>query len=256
MKEEPVNITNPQILKQGFVVPAVRTYSLHRFPAETDVEGENIRVANAKAYDLPSGRPLDISWLKAAAETYRISPDYRDYIITEVPIVTADYPNRNMDCFSYKELTYFSPLYGCFTYNTFKGKPTHINHDNRDPHRAKGVVFDATFVKSAGGIYHTNVALGFDRTKDQALVQEIIESPINGYSMGALVSYTTCSICGFKANGRVYCEEHIGFRGMKKGQLFNRRIAFENCNGVNYIEVSRVKSPADINAFSEIKMYL
>jgi hypothetical protein len=252
---------NKMMLKYGHVDPiskvgiGVRTFGLCKFPGETDGDGDIVRVANAKAFDLPLGHPLDVSWLKSASETYKISSDYRDYIVCEVPIVTANVPNRNMDAFSYKELTYYSPLYGCMTYQTFKGKPTHINHDNRDPTKAKGVIFDAS-LRKIGGVYHVHVALGFDRTKDADLVQEIIASPVNGFSMGALVSYTTCSICGFKSNGRVYCDEHIGFKGSKKGSIFDNRIAFEYCNLCNYIETSRVGSPADINAVSEEKVFL
>jgi hypothetical protein len=244
------------MLKFGHVVPAMRTYGLSKFPHEKGSDG-TLRVANAKAFDLPLGHPLDVSWLKAASETYKISSDYRDYIICEVPIVTADVPNRNMDAFSYKELTYFSPLYGCLSYRTFNGKPTHINHDNRDPTKAKGVIFDSS-LRKVGKVYHVHVALGFDRTKDSALVEDIIDSDVNGFSMGSLVSYTTCSICGFKSNGRVYCDEHIGYKGAKKGQIFENRIAYENCWLINYVETSRVGSPADVNAYcgKEQKMFL
>lgn len=245
------------MMKYGSIVPAVQTYGLFKFPYEKGLDG-TLRVADAKAFDLPFGKPLDVSWLKAASETYKISSDYRDYIICEVPIITADVPNRNMDAFSTKELTYFSPLYGQLSYQTLTHKPTHVAHDNRDPTKAKGAIFDASFRK-VGKVYHVHVALGFDRTKDPSLAEEIIDSDVNGFSMGSLVSYTTCSICNFKSNGRVYCDEHIGFRGAKKGQIFDNRLSYESCWLVNFVETSRVNSPADVNAVitgKENKLYL
>lgn len=245
---------SPSILKVGTAVPAIRTFGLNKFPSEKGLDG-NIKVADARAHPLPNGKPIDISWLKAASESYHISSDHKDYIVTEVPIVTANVPNRNMDCFSYDELSYFNPLYGRMTYATFIGKPTHVFHQNQDPLQAKGVIFDASFRK-IGRNYHTLILMGFDRTKDPELVKEIIASPVNGYSMGALVSFTLCSICGFKSNGRTYCANHIGEKGVKKGQLFENRIAYELCKLSNFIESSRVGSPADVNAYSEQKILL
>jgi intein/homing endonuclease len=78
-------------------MPVVRTFDLHYFKTEQDMTG-NLRLADAQGFKVPYDRPVDLSRLKIAAETYNISPDYRDYIASEVPIVTADVPNRNMDC--------------------------------------------------------------------------------------------------------------------------------------------------------------
>ncbi len=66
---------------------------------------------------------IDVSWLAAAADTYDISGDPRDYVLTDVPIVTVDFPNRNMQAFPYEEVAYFDPLYGKFVYSTFNAKP-------------------------------------------------------------------------------------------------------------------------------------
>lgn len=234
--------------------PVVRTFDLHYFGAEQDLTG-NLRLADARGFKVPYARPVELSRIRAAHETYNLSADYRDYIASEVPIVTADVPNRNMDCFSYPELTFFNPLYGCFTYQTFCGKGVHLQHDNQDPKKAKGLILDAS-LRKVGHAWHVMILLACDRTKDRQLVEEIIRSPINGWSMGALVSYTTCSICGFRSNGKVFCEPHIGRRGEKKGRVFEGRIAYEQCHLSNFIETSKVKNPADINAYSEEKLFL
>lgn len=159
------------------------------------------------------------------------------------------------NCFSYPELTFYNPLYGCFTYQTFIGKGVHLQHDNQDPKKAKGLILDAS-LRKVGHAWHVMILLACDRTKDRQLVEEIVRAPINGWSMGALVSYTTCSICGFRSNGKVFCEPHIGRRGEKKGRIFEGRIAYEQCHLSNFIETSKVKNPADINAYSEEKLFL
>jgi len=235
-------------------MPVVRTFDLHYFKTEQDMTG-NLRLADAQGFKVPYDRPVDLSRLKIAAETYNISPDYRDYIASEVPIVTADVPNRNMDAFSFSELTFYNPLYGCCSYQTFVGKGVHLQHDNQDPKKAKGIILDAA-MRKVGHNWHVMILLACDRTKDRQLVEEIVRNPITGWSMGALVSYTTCSVCGFRSNGKVFCEPHIGRNGSKKGRIFDCRIAYEQCHLVNFIETSKVKNPADINAYSEEKLFL
>jgi hypothetical protein len=71
---------------------------------------------------------IDYSWLKGASETYQISANIEDYIIQEVPIVTVDFPNRNLHSFSFDEVSYFDPRFGQFVYRTFIGKPTYVDH--------------------------------------------------------------------------------------------------------------------------------
>jgi hypothetical protein len=66
---------------------------------------------------------IDVSWLKAASETYQISADPRDYVLVDIPIVTVDVPNRNLQAFPYEEVSYFDPLYGRMIYQSFDRKP-------------------------------------------------------------------------------------------------------------------------------------
>ena len=74
------------------------------------------------------GNNIDYSWLQGASETYQISSDIKDYILTEVPIVTVGIPNRNLHCFPFDEVTYFDPRFGNFVYKTFVGKGTYADH--------------------------------------------------------------------------------------------------------------------------------
>jgi hypothetical protein len=207
-----------------------------------------LKIAGAELVN--NTRSVDVSWLPLAAETYCISPNINDYIITEIPIVTVDVPNRNLDAFPFSEVTSFNNELGRLTYATFIGKPTFRDHDNRDPRKARGVHFDSHLERLASGLYKIVVLAGWDRTKDYELVNGILNGPRNAYSMGALVGFTTCSYpgCGeTSTNGRIGCIHHQHGRG--KGRVINGYIIYENCNKVNYIETSSLGSdPADYTA--------
>ena len=192
-------------------------------------------------------RDIDISWLKAASDSYDISPNINDYILVQVPLVTSDIPNRNLQAFAYEELTYFDPMYGNLVYKTFIGKPTHKEHDNIDCKKAKGVNFDSVLVPVPKyGIWKVMVLSGFDRTKDPDLARSILSGERNSYSMGALVDNLVCSICGKVVDPKNLCP-HMK---MGKGEVFNGRLIYELACGVNFIENSSVENPADVTAVS------
>jgi len=138
--------------------------------------------------DQPSQRrDVDISWLPAAAETYHISPNPKDYILTPVSLVTIGIPNRNGQAFPLEEVTYFDHRHGMMIFRTFVWKPTFENHDNQDPTKAKGTHFDAwlEFVPRYN-VWKINVLTAWDRTKDTKLVNDILNRKRRGYSMGSL----------------------------------------------------------------------
>ncbi len=221
---------------------------------------------------------IDISWLPAAAETYDISADPDDYVLVDVPIVTVDIPNRNMQAFPFEEVSYFDPMHGRCIYKTFSGKPTHIDHQNRDPLKAKGVHFDSSLEYiPAYGLYKIRVLTGWDRTKDPYLVNQILKGERNGYSMGALVSAFCCSVCGATDTNVNPCRHMDPRLGAQKGSLWDMetdrvisahevstmfsdpnmvtselveaaakyRLVYQKCSDVNYIETSSVADPAD-----------
>jgi len=211
---------------------------------------------------------IDISWLPAAAETYKISADPGDYVLVDVPIVTVAVPNRNMQEFPFEEVSYFDPMYGKQIYKTFIGKPTHVDHINQDPLKAKGVHFDASMEYiPAYGLYKIRVLTGWDRTKDPYLVDQILSGKRPGFSMGALVQAFVCSICSATDTNVAPCRHMDQRLGVSKGMLWdiNRdcrvqpgevhgaaedsvRLIYQSCVGVNYIETSNVGDPADPTA--------
>lgn len=191
---------------------------------------------------------IDVSWLPAASETYAISGDPRDYVLVDIPIVTVDIPNRNLQAFPYEEVSYFDPLQGSMVYQSFNGRPTHIDHDNKDPLKAKGIMFDSALqYVPAYNVWKIRILAGWDRTKDPYLVRQIMSKKRTGYSMGALVSSFVCSICGaIDTNVRKCACMRKG-----KGAVVDGSLVFQQCVDSQFIECSSVDDPADITADTE-----
>ena len=142
---------------------------------------------------------IDYSWLPLCSETYKISPNVEDYIFAQVPIITSEIPNRNLQSFPFLEISSWDVNQGTPIYKTFVGKPTYTNHKNNTiPHLAKGVHFDSTLeLVPKYNIYKINVLLGFDKTKDPGLCEAILKNKeVNGYSMGAMVSTFLDTVSG------------------------------------------------------------
>jgi hypothetical protein len=237
---------------------AIKQFDGMNLRLRKDKENGKLRLATAEGsvagYEpLTGGRTLDISWLPFCADRYKISPRIEDYIMTEIPIVTAVRPNRNLDAFPMGSLTEFNPNVGRIAYQTFIGKPTHIDHDNREPLKAKGVIFDARMVMKEGSSPKVHILAGWDRTKDADLVRAILRKERTGHSMGAIVEYTRCSIpnCGMTSpDGRIPCNHMEG--GAGKGRTIRiagrNYLVYEECCGINFIESSSVGDPADFEA--------
>jgi len=222
-----------------------RTLDVHR-------SGTNLRIAGAeldKVGNCACGF-MDISWLPFCAERYHISPHIADYVLVDVPIVVADFPNRNMDAFTYDQLTDWRTPIGRVAFQTFIGKPVHQDHDNLDDTRAKGVIFDATMVKFRDR-WHVKILKGFDRSKDQRLAKLVQHKDRVGHSMGALVERTVCSLpwCGFHSDGRITCD-HIR-NGAGKADVINGHLVYENMLDFYFVESSSVEDPAYVVALSD-----
>jgi len=196
------------------------------------------------------GHSIKYSWLKGASDTYKISPDIKDYIMCEVPSVTIDIPNRNLHCFPFGEVSYFDPRFGNFIYKTFVGKPVYADHDNRNPLTAKGIHFDAMLRKVPGwNVWKIYTLVGIDRTKDPVLASQIEKGQRRSWSMGAWVSYFISSITGQITNSSKAAQ-------YPKGSVHNGVLSFDNCAGIEFFEQSNVEGPADVTAESHQLWYL
>jgi hypothetical protein len=202
-------------------------------------------------------RTLDANlWLPRAAEHYRISPKLSDYVIVPVPSIISELPNTNGDSVSKDELMRFKPDYGQLAYRTWIGKPTFIEHQNKDITQAKGVILDvflrrlpATF---AGGHVKVIKLLAFDRTKDPELVQSILLRKFNTYSLGMYYKQYQCSICGSvvsQSNAR-FCD-HTNLR-RKTYMRPDGELVFRKCQDITGFECSAVADPAYVSATSDI----
>lgn len=224
---------------------SIEGYRLEKFK---DEQGR-LRVAGTELNSCGCSNTLDISWLKSASAAYDVSPDINDYVLVEVPCVAVNYPNRNLDGFPKSELLKWRIPMSAMAYQTFRGKPTHQDHDNRDPKKAKGVIFDAVMLPVMGKP-HVVLLKGFDRSKDSKLAELVQKRNRIGHSMGALVEKTRCSLpwCKFISDGHKTCE-HIA-NGQGKGRIVKGHLVYEEMLDFYFIESSSVSDPAYIVALS------
>jgi len=226
-------------IKKPTLITGSVTKAIDTFEAFRESRKNNLIVAS-NIY-ASQNKTIDISWLKAAAPVYKISDDVKDYVIPVIPIVTSDIPNRNLQAFTFGELSKFDWLKGHMIYQSFVGKMTSADHVNDNPVYSKGVIFDASIqYVPKYNVWKVVLLCGYDRTKDPELVKDILNKKRTGYSMGALVDAFKCSVCG--KDQRCRCG---------KGNIVHGVLAYQQCFGVNFIESSSVESPADVTAEGE-----
>lgn len=200
-------------------------------------------------------RVLDANiWLPKAAKHYRISEDIRDYIIVPVPSIITSIPNTNGDSASLAQLTEFNTEYGQMTYQTWIGKPTFVEHDNKDILKARGVILD-TYLRPLPRYpkYAKLVKLmAFDRTKDAQLVANILARKVSTYSMGMYYSSYTCPICGARVGKGIGAPCIHTRPGRPTYQQPDGRLAYRMCENLIGFETSVVLDPAYIVAQSNI----
>lgn len=158
---------------------------------------------------------------------------------------------------------------GEYGFKTFKGRPAFVDHNNNNPKRARGVIVDQLlYVEPSNNKYASDdywssapdnhkpetwveLLIEVDAKSFPKLARYIKEGKVNAVSMGCNVDYTTCSICGNKAHTTdQYCK-HIKRKGSKyitKDGI--EKVAYEDCHGVNFFEISFVFDPADVTALT------
>lgn len=224
---------------------------------------------------------LDIrSILKLVAKDYDISEDPTNYIFEAVRAVTAEVPNENGDAFPHGELLRFDHRLGKAVYQTFIGKPHHINHRADNPKHSRGVVLDASYNDMSPALevcpdcnHRTAEAEGRDKTgincvkcghtvkdefvelllavdtrKDPTFADGVRTGSLDSLSMGCEAGYTDCSICDNRARSIHQFCQHIksgNKKKMFKAASGKERMSFEKCGEVVFTEISRVDQPAD-----------
>lgn len=225
-----------------------------RLPFERSSADGRLLVANASTVD--AGLRVDVSWLPAASEVYKISPDIRDYVIAEVPIVEGDVPNRNMHAFLTSRLVEFLPKFGVQAYKTFIAKPVFYEHQHEDNTKAKGVILDAS-MRQINGRWFVVILKAFDRTKDRRLAEDVASGRRKGHSMSAWTADFDCGYCGHRWN-TVYenaCEHakgpfnrriHGRYSGF--GDIVNGSLVYGITHDMYFFESSSVGDPANYGA--------
>ncbi|AWY08419.1 head maturation protease [Erwinia phage vB_EamM_Alexandra] len=192
---------------------------------------------------------LDVNvWLSKAAEQYNTSRNIRDYVIVPVPVNITELPNTNGDAFSLEEWLTFNPDQGRLAYQTFVGKPTFIEHNNKDYRQAMGMIFDSNLSKLQnfrGNHARLTLLLAFDRTRCQERCDRILSGELNTYSKGTTYKAYKCSICGqlVTPRHRNFCS-HTAFN--KPTYLDGRtgRLVYRDCKMLTGFECSSVDDPA------------
>lgn len=215
-------------------------------------KGGNIRLGSKLAGG--ESRDLNVANLLAgASEFYLISPDIRDYIVIPTVSMISDIPNTNGDSLSKKELLRFNPKRGCLTYETWKGMPTHIEHDNKDCTKARGIILDSYLTKLngfKGDLVKSVKLLAFDRTKDPVLCDRLLRRELNTFSLGFMFTAYECSICGHVSYGQTFC----GHTRPKQRtyRMADGRLCYRRCMYANGFEESVVNDPAYVSNMSDI----
>lgn len=248
MPDQGHEVRGSVVRREGGLIPAHKLY--RDTMSERTIKKSGLLTTASSQATGNFARSVDISWLPAASKTYNISDDPRDYLLTEIPAVTTEIPNKNLQCFSNSEVLYFDPMRGRQVFKTFVGSGCHYEHQNKEPLKAKGVIFDAIIIP----VPHYNVMkihllAGWDRTKDRDLVQDIDSGERDGYSMGSIVQQFIDSITG----------QSVGLEGgkYKRGQVVNiqgnNHLCFHYCTSSFFFEISSVAMPADVTAIGHKK---
>lgn len=220
---------------------------MHKVAGKT--RSKNVRLAGSS---IGSDSDLNLDhnvWLPKAAEVYNISADIRDYVIAPVPVNITEIPNTNGDGFELSEWLRFNPEQGKLAYQTFKGKPTYIEHrDNLDHTKAAGVIFDNHLTRLHG--FRGNHAklyllVGYDRTRNPEHCDKILRNEINTYSKGTAYKAYQCSICGrlVTPKNKNFCE-HTDFKRTAYLDHRTGRLVYRRCIGLTGFECSSVVDPA------------
>ena len=185
--------------------------------------------------------------LKAISKVYKISDNIDDYIFPVPRAVTADVPNNNGDNFSDGELIRFSDNHRCLVFQTFRNDPLHIEHVAHDPKVARGYVPDAYYLVQDPNDKYVLTVVAMDVTKDPPLAEGLLSGEIDNFSMGCICEAVQCSYSPCRKIARSDKElcEHLLFYKMA---TIDGELIFEDCQGVEYQELSVVGLGADAKA--------
>lgn len=145
--------------------------------------------------------------------------------------------NNNLDAFEREELERAWP--------TFIGRPVFVEHNNKNPEHARGLIIDAAYHDDHPDSW-IELLLEVDAQAYPLLAEGLRKGRINKVSMGTNVKTSVCSVCGNEAtNEKQFCE-HIRNKGRTyRNAQGMETLAYEINRGLDFFEISFVISPAE-----------
>lgn len=236
--------------------PVSQTFISHCFGfGEKPIELHRHKLKDVATKFKSEGSSIEANlWLPFAAEAYHLSRDIKDYILVPVPVMFTALPNTNGDSVSLSQFLKFNPTLGMQAFKTFRGKPCHLEHDNKDITRAKGVILDVFLrpIKRFGNgrFYKLVELMAYDRSKDPALANAILSREHNAYSVGFYYNAYSCSICNNRYSladkFSTTCVHTAPREPTHKDAL--GRLVYRRCEDIVGFETSVVGNPAYVTA--------
>lgn len=224
--------------------------TLHRIDVHAALKNRSMVKASTGSQDYSITDAPEFShvsfaeWLPAASKPYKISPHERDYLLMVTPLIYSEIPNRNGVAFPTKELSAFVPDEGRRAFETWRGKPVHIEHDSEDCSKAIGVIIDTSMTPvttmGQGNVWKIMALIAIDRTKDSNHARLMWERKRNCFSMGAMVNQYSCGYCG-AGEGRC---NHINLKRPLDFYTIGNRLVYRKVHGIRGFEHSSVADPA------------
>ena len=118
-------------------------------------------------------------------------------------------PNQNGDFFYWKELIGSSLIPGKMVFETWVDKPVLENHDERN---VRGSIIDTTPIESRHSLDMLDM---IDESEHSVFAGDIRARRVRDTSMGVLVGWSVCSICGNRAYDESQWCDHLKYH---KGQ--------------------------------------
>lgn len=189
----------------------------------------------AASYFLDGSRSIDVQGiLREHAPKYSLSASPSDYVFEAIRANTTNVPNDNHDAFHRDELLSFDRRARKAVYQTYTGKPHHVDHRTDNPHRARGIILDAAYNDSApaletcpakgcgnatadranrdpSGIHcrkcgstvkdeFVEILVAVDKSKDPRFAEMVRTGLLNSGSMGCNCASTVCNVCDHVAH--------------------------------------------------------
>lgn len=128
-------------------------------------------------------------------------------------------------------------------YQTFVGKGLFTDHKSSEVENIRGIILDAEYDHSTKGV---DLLIALDRVNYPELARQVTAGYSQSVSMGTVVAYSLCSLCGNKAVTEMdYCNHVRAGKGLSRA---GEKRCYEINNGLSFIELSMVGNGADPRA--------